>query len=319
MSLPDWKQLFESIRSDFEGLLEFDAPLSKVTYYRIGGPASVLATPKSIHDLELISKAIAQTGVKFFILGWGSNILFPDTGFDGVVIRLKTLFTEIEELPNSILRVGAGVGASTLLRKAQEKGYGGLECLTGIPGSVGGMVAMNAGTHLGDMRSLVTRIESVTLGLSDRELPLNHHIPNSNSFSYRRNHFLNAQELVTHVELKYHAEEPALVKTTIENLYQRRKITQPVDYPSCGSVFMNPKGKSGEGGAGLNAWQVIDQLGLRGHRIGDAQISEKHSNFIINLGDAKAADVIALIELAKSRAWNECGIELHEEVKIITG
>jgi len=317
MPLPDWTASFERIRETFDGLIEFDAPLSKVTYYRIGGPARVLATPKSRQDLEQLSRTIAQTGVPFFILGWGSNLLFKDDGFDGVVIRIKNLFNEIEELPESILRVGAGVGASSLLRRAQEKGYGGLECLTGIPGSVGGMVAMNAGTHLGEMARLLSRIETVTVGDSKEGLQVNSVAPTSGSFSYRRNHFLHPNEMVTHVELHYQPEDPAKVKATIDDLYQRRKLTQPVDYPSCGSVFMNPKGKSGEGGVGLNAWQVIDQLGLRGHRIGGAQISEKHSNFIINLGDAKAAEVIALIDLVKARAKAELGIDLHEEVKII--
>jgi len=313
----DWKSHFELIKSQFEGQFEFDSPLAKVTYYRIGGLAAVLATPKTKKDLELLSFAIARSKVKFFVLGWGSNLLFSDAGFDGVVIRIKNLFTDIVELPGSILRVGAGVGASTLLRRAQEKGYGNLSCLTGIPGSVGGMVAMNAGTHLGDMRSLVTKVEIVKLGESENDLPVSIHIPDHSSFSYRKNHFLGPSELVTHVELRYHPEEPSKVKAEIDDLYQRRKLTQPVDYPSCGSVFMNPKGRSGEGGSGLNAWQVIDQLGLRGHRIGNAQFSEKHSNFIINLGDAKAADVIALIMLAKKRALIELGVELHEEVKMI--
>ncbi len=317
MPFPDWIASFEQLREGFDGLIEFSAPLSKVTYYRIGGPATVLATPKSVRDLERLSRAIAQTGVPFFMLGWGSNLLFRDEGFNGVVIRIKNLFNQIEELPDSQLRVGAGVGASTLLRRAQEQGYGGLECLTGIPGSVGGMVAMNAGTHLGEMAGLLSQVETVTVGASEEDFVVKSVVPNFRSFSYRRNHFLQPHELVTHVELRYHQEEPSRVKSTIDDLYQRRKLTQPVDYPSCGSVFMNPKGKSGEGGVGLNAWQVIDQLGLRGHRIGGAQISEKHSNFIINLGDAKAAEVIALIELVKVRARVDLGIEMHEEVKII--
>ncbi len=299
-----------------EGLVEYDKPLSKISYYQIGGPASILATPKSFQDLEIISSYIAQTKSRFFILGWGSNLLFSDLGFDSVVIRMKNLFTEIEELPGNILRVGASVGASSLLRRAQEKGYGNLARLTGIPGSVGGMVAMNAGTHLGEIKDLIVKVESVKIGESETELKVHTHITNEKSFSYRKNHFLSPGELITHVELRYQPEDPVKVKAEIDELYQRRKQTQPVDFPSCGSVFMNPKGKSGEG-AGLNAWQVVDQLGLRGHRIGNAQFAEKHSNFIINLGDAKASDVKALIALAKQKAKEQLGIELQEEVKII--
>lgn len=297
-----------------------DQPLSKVSFYQIGGNAAVLATPRTFDDLEQISREIKETKSRFFILGWGSNLLFSDQGFPGIVIRMKNLFTEIEELPGNIIRVGASVGASVLLRRAQEKGYGNLARLTGIPGSVGGMVAMNAGTHLGEIKDLVVKVETVRLGESP--LTVRTYTPDAKSFSYRKNHFLDEGELITHVELRYTPEDPAKVKAEIDDLYQRRKQTQPVDYPSCGSVFMNPKGKSGgvgdvSKGQTMNAWQVIDQVGLRGHRIGNAQFAEKHSNFIINLGGATAADVQALIALAQVRARDQLGIELEAEVKII--
>ncbi len=312
-----WVQEFQKISSLFEGQLEFSVPLSKVTYYRIGGPAAVLATPKTLNDLQLLSSAIFKTNARFFVLGWGSNLLFKDEGFNGVIIRMKHLFSEIVELPNHLLRIGSSVGASTLLRRAQEKGYGNLSRLTGIPGSVGGMVAMNAGTHLGEIKNLLTKIEIIRLGSSESEFHTRVINPDGNSFSYRRNHFLGPADLVTHVEMHYEPQDPEKVKAEIDDLYQRRKLTQPVDYPSCGSVFMNPKGKSGEGGTGLYAWQVIDQLGLRGYRIGNAQFSEKHPNFIINLGEARAEEVIGLIELAKKRALEEMNLELQEEVRVI--
>jgi UDP-N-acetylmuramate dehydrogenase len=293
----------------FSGTIEFDAALAKSSYYRIGGPAKVLATPKNSNDLEILHRAIRESGLKFFILGWGSNLLFSDAGYSGIVIRMKHLFTEIEERQPGLLHVGASVGGSTLLRKAQEKGYGGLAHLTGIPGSVGGMVAMNAGTHLGEMKQSCLLVKSVDL--SRETLEVREHEVKEGSFSYRHNHFLSPSDLVISAELKYFEEDPAKVKAQIDDLYQRRKQTQPVDYPSCGSVFMNPRE------SGLHAWQVVDRLGLRGHRIGNAQFAEKHSNFIINLGDAKAADVKGLIDLAKSRALSELGITLQEEVKFI--
>jgi UDP-N-acetylmuramate dehydrogenase len=303
------KAFFESHRSELSGSIEFEAPLSKVSYYRMGGAAEVLVTPRSLDDLALIHRGIHETRSKFFILGWGSNLLFSDAGYRGVVVRMKYLFSEIDESEPGILKVGASVGGSTLLRKAQECGFGGLEHLTGIPGSVGGMIAMNAGTHLGEMKKSCRLVRSIDL--VHETLDIREHIVRDESFSYRKNHFLTPSELVISGELKYFKEDPSLVKKTIDELYQRRKQTQPVDYPSCGSVFMNPRE------AGLHAWQVVDRLGLRGHRIGNAQFAEKHSNFIINLGGATALDVKTLIDLAKSRAQSELGIILREEVKWI--
>lgn len=300
---------FESHRASFAGSIEYEAPLSKASYYRIGGPAEVLVTPKTFEDLDLVHRAIRETGSRFFILGWGSNLLFSDAGYRGIVIRMKHLFTQIDEKSAGVLSVGASVGGSTLLRRAQDKGYGGLYHLTGIPGSLGGMVAMNAGTHLGEMKDSCMSVQYVnltheSLQVIDKKL-------GEGDFSYRHNHFLSANDLVIGAELKYIEEDPAKVKHQIDELYQRRKQTQPVDYPSCGSVFMNPRE------SGMHAWQVIDRLGLRGHRIGNAQFAEKHSNFIINLGDAKATDVKGLIDLAKTRAKVELSIELREEVKVV--
>jgi UDP-N-acetylmuramate dehydrogenase len=299
------RKLLEEKRAEFSGTMEFDAPLSRFTYYRIGGPASVLATPKTIEDLKILQHCVKLSAAKSFVLGWGSNLLCADEGFDGLVIRMKQLGTEIEELGEGRLKVGASVGGSTLLRRAQEKGYGNLSHLTGIPGSIGGMVAMNAGTHLGEFKK--NSISTTFL----REHHLNLHHTDESSFSYRHNHFLKSNDIVVHTEISYEPTDPLKVKSEIDELYQRRKQTQPVDVPSCGSVFMNPKA------SGLNAWQVIDQLGLRAHQIGAAQFSEKHSNFIINLGNAKATDVKQLITLAKTRAKNELGILLQEEVKFV--
>lgn len=304
-------RICEEGRDELQGSIEFNGPLSRYTYYQIGGPASVLFTPKSLSDLEWISKRIAQLGVPYFVLGWGSNILFPDEGFYGVVIRMKSLGTQVAVSEPGVLELGASVGGSTLLRKAQAEGWDGLAHLTGIPGSVGGMVAMNAGTHLGEFKDCALRVETVRIGVAGAALePVVRELA-PGDFSYRRNHFLQPGETVTRAWVRYTPADPASVKTLIDELYQRRKATQPVDLPSCGSVFMNPRE------AGMHAWQVLDKLGLRGHRIGNAQISEKHSNFIVNLGGAQASEVRALIELAKRRAREELGIELHEEVRIL--
>lgn len=304
------QRICEEGRDQLQGTLEFNGPLNRYTYYQIGGPASVVFTPKSLSDLSWISKRIFEANVPFFVLGWGSNILFPDEGFYGVVIRMKQLGTQIAVASEGVLELGASVGGSTLLRKASVEGWDGLAHLTGIPGSVGGMVAMNAGTHLGEFKNCALRVETVKIGAGTEPNPIVRELQ-PEDFSYRRNHFLEPDDLVTRAWVRYAPADPKKVQAQIDELYQRRKSTQPVNQPSCGSVFMNPRE------SGMHAWQVIDKLGLRGHRIGNAQISEKHSNFIVNLGGAQASEVRALISLAKKRAKDELGITLHEEVKIL--
>ena len=299
----------KSIQAEFEGSVEFDAPLSKFAYYRIGGPASVLVTPRSLRDLSLL-KPFIESGVPVFILGWGSNLLFSDEGFPGIVIRMKHLFTGVEVVRPGVLRLGASLGASSLLRHAAEKGYGGLARFTGIPGSIGGMIAMNAGTHLGEMSGVIEKTEWINL-FSPGGLQLKERNHTHGDFSYRRNHFLSPGDLITHAEIRYEASSPDAVKAEIDALYLRRKATQPVEYPSCGSVFMNPTD------SGLRAWEVVEKLGLRGKRIGNAQISEKHPNFIVNLGGAKASEVRELIALVKAEARARLGIELQTEVRIL--
>jgi UDP-N-acetylmuramate dehydrogenase len=169
---------------------------------------------------------------------------------------------------------------------------------------------MNAGTHLGEAQSRLLQVEAYSLIQQSETEDLNplRYSRDLLQFEYRKNLFLPPGCVVWRAEWKIDQQDPTQVKTLIDDTLARRKTTQPIDYPSCGSVFKNPKA------SGLSAWQVIDQLGLRGHRIGAAQFSEKHSNFIINLGGATASDVKSLIELAQSRAEKELGIQLEEEV-----
>ncbi len=307
----DW---FRAHSAEHPGLLHFSEPLSRHSYYRIGGPADILASPKSLEELEFLSEGIRQTGTPFVILGAGSNLLASDAGYRGLVIRSNRVNQRLDVSgdPSCLtLHTGASVAVSTLLRHCAREGWGGLEFLTGVPGLVGGAVFMNAGTHLGEAASRLIEVDYFQLPLTpDQQSPLR--VSGAElKYEYRRNHFLPAGALVWEASWRVIPDEPAKVKARIDETLLRRKSTQPLDYPSCGSVFKNPKS------AGIHAWQVVDQLGLRGHRIGDAQISEKHSNFIVNLGMAKAADVRALIELIQTRARKELGIDLEPEVILL--
>ncbi len=301
MSLRAW---CEKNAAQFTGVLLFEEPLSRHTYYRIGGPAELLAQPRTLEDLQWLHRALLETGVRSFVLGFGSNVLAHDEGFRGVVIGTRKLDLTITELEPGLVRTGAGVAISSFLRRASEQGWGGLEFLTGIPGSIGGAVRMNGGTHLGESSSALQSVDVFSLksGLS-REVS-----GEELRFQYRKNLFLSPDDLVVGATWRYRAAPPAEVKALIDSTLVRRKETQPLDAPSCGSVFKNPMAH------GMQAWQVVDRLGLRGQRIGNAQISSKHSNWIVNLGDAKASDVRTLIDQVKQRAKAELGISMEEEV-----
>ncbi|MBY0471224.1 UDP-N-acetylmuramate dehydrogenase [bacterium] len=300
------KEWFEKNSAGFSGTLGFDEPLAASTYYRIGGPAAVLAAPKSQEDLEWLSKGIRETGIPFFLLGLGSNTLVSDSGFDGLVVKMTKLDTSMTP-DGGLLRTGASVAISSLLRKASTEGWGGLEFLSGVPGSVGGAVFMNAGTHLGETAKALLRVRVLDLKtgiFSELDRP-------QLKYEYRKNHFLEAGHLVLGADWRIEMKDPEQVKKVIDETLARRKASQPIEFPSCGSVFKNPKS------SGMHAWQVIEKIGLRGHQIGQAQFAEKHCNFIINLGKATAADVVGLIRLAKSKAQSELGVTLEEEVRYL--
>lgn len=309
---------FKENSDRFEGLLKFEEGLSKHTYFKIGGSAQIFVSPKSLDDLKWIAQGLQETGLPFFILGAGSNVLVSDQGFRGVVIKVRTLNSEL--FPIRVdgqaafrLRTGASVPIPSLLHRVVENGWGGLEFLTGIPGTVGGATIMNAGTHLGETMDALRAIEVFPLSRrgTDPDSDFIRYEGKSLKYSYRKNHFIQDEMVVWAAEWEVNPKDPSAIKKTIEETLKRRKDSQPVDLPCCGSVFKNPKS------FGLSAWQVIDRLGLRGYRIGDAQFSEKHANFILNLGQARAQDVRELIEMAKARALKELQIELEEEVRYV--
>lgn len=292
----------------FRGELRWDESLARHTYYRIGGPTPLMLIPKGEDDLRWIQQGVQRTGCRTFVLGLGSNILISDRGFPGVVIKTSRLNQDIKgNRSTGRVKTGCSVAVSSLLRRAAQEGWAGFECLAGVPGSVGGVVVMNAGTHLGEAKDRIRSVQSIdfntlqTRDWSGDEL----------GFEYRRNLFLPSGSIVLSCEWRIEWEDASIVKKRIDETLDRRKATQPVDFPSCGSVFKNPES------SGMRAWQVVDKLGLRGHRVGNAQFAEKHSNFIINLGGASAQDVKSLIDLAKARANSELGVVLEEEVKFL--
>lgn len=275
--------------------------LSKHTTYRIGGPARIFAKPVTKDHLWQIGKYLQNSGEGYFVLGNGSNVLAPDQGFPGVVICTLDLEPGIKIDGKKVL-ASAGTLNSRLLRECADHGLGGIEYLSGVPGNLGGAIFMNAGTASGWIDSVAKKVEATSLLGGCRWIELL-------SFSYRKQHFLEPHEIVTAAELQLIPEEPALIKSKLAESSKKRKAAQPIELPSCGSVFQNPPGK--------NAWRVVEELGLKGLKQGGAAISEKHSNFIVNLGGATAADVLYLVNRIKKEAKEKLGLEMHQEVVVM--
>lgn len=285
-----------------------NVPLKKWTYYKIGGPARYFAQPKTESDLQKTAEFIRKNRLKYFVLGAGSNLLVDDAGFDGVVIQMGG-FSRLKQ-EGELLVTGAGVLVVQALRLCMAEGLAGLELLAGIPGSMGGVFRMNAGTTLGEIKDVAEEVTAFDLSSSRARTLKKAEL----SFSYRTQHFLKPHELVTEGKVRVTRAEPKLIQERLRELLEKRKKSQPIEKPSCGSVFKNP-----DPARGLHAWKCIADAGLRGHQIGKAQISELHTNYIVNLGGASSHDVRALIQLAKKRVLAHSGVELEEEVQYLKG
>jgi UDP-N-acetylmuramate dehydrogenase len=284
--------------------VRFDVPMSRLTSLRVGGPADAVATPADRDELARALGVCASQRLPHRVLGSGFNTLCLDEGLDGVVIQLSR-FRRLEERPGGRLRVEAGVSHNQLTKFCVERGFGGLEFGAGIPGTVGGWLAMNAGIPQREVKEVVAEIEVVSpTGRRRRHLGRERL-----RFVYRALHGLAAGSVIVSALLEIRPDQGARVRGEVDRLLARRSQTQPLHVPSCGSVFVNPPGD--------HAGRLIESVGLKGHRIGGAQISTVHANFIANVAGATAADVLALIEEARATVLREAGVHLVPEVRII--
>lgn len=279
--------------------------LSRYTSYRIGGPAKILALPVSQEHLFAIGQYLLKSGDPYFVLGNGSNVLAPDEGFDGVVICTKEL-EAILEINGTKVRTSAGTLNSRILRACAEAGLGGIDALSGVPGNVGGAVYMNAGTASGWIEDALEEVEIVSLKGTTRTVK-----KSALKYSYREQHYLEEGELIWAANFQLKKEDPAEIKARLAEQVKKRKAAQPIELPSCGSVFRNPKGK--------NAWKLVADAGLRGFAKGGARISAKHCNFIVNEGGATREDVLFLIQTAKDSVYAASAVRLQEEVILLNG
>jgi len=277
--------------------------ISRYTTYRIGGPAEIFALPKTQAHLFAIGAYLQQSHKPYALLGNGSNVLASDEGFAGVVICTRDLDPFIE-FQTTQVRASASTLNARLLRACADKGLGGIEALSGVPGNLGGAVYMNAGTASGWIDTVLEEVEAVSLKGGARKIP-----KSKLKYSYREQHFLEPGEIIWAATLSLKSEDPEAIKARLVESMKKRKAAQPIELPSCGSVFRNPSGQ--------NAWKLISDAGLRGFAKGGARISAKHCNFIVNEGGATRADVLFLIETAKERVMASTGLSLQQEVILL--
>ena len=279
-------------------------PLAAHCTFKIGGPARLFVQPT---DRTQLCRAVAlckAQGVRYYLLGNGSNILFADEGYNGAVLDVSSMQDAVE-VHGTQLTAGAGVRLSALCKTALEHGLTGLEFAYGIPGTVGGAVCMNAGAYGGEMQQVV---HSATVLFPDDGVRTLR--GDELRFSYRHSLLTDRPEaVVLRVVFQLTAGRPEEIRQKMEELMARRKASQPLEYPSAGSTFKRPEG--------YFAAALIDQCGLKGMTVGGAQVSEKHAGFVINRGGATCADVTALMAVIQRRVWEEKGVRLEPEIKMI--
>jgi UDP-N-acetylmuramate dehydrogenase len=284
--------------------VRFDVPMARLTSLRVGGPAEVVAAPADRERLAELLALCHRHRLPHLVIGGGFNTLALDGPLAGVVIQLSR-FRRIEERPGAMLRVEAGVSHSQVARFCSQRGLAGLEFSAGIPGTVGGWLAMNAGVPGRELADVWVELEVMSpTGARRRHLPRARLRP-----VYRALRGLAPGSVLVSALLRVTPSTREAVQAEVDRLLERRAKTQPLNVPSCGSVFKNP--------AGDHAGRLIEAVGLKGHRVGGAQISPVHANFIANTGGASAADVCALIREAQERVHAASGIHLQPEVHIV--
>ncbi len=288
------------VLAGFRGEARFDEPLTKWTSFKIGGPADALVLPADVDDVAHLMRRARAARVPIFVIG-GTNLLVRDGGIRGIVLSLAKM-TAIEEEGNGVLYAQGGVGMPTLIKHAISRSMGGLEWSAGIPGTVSGCAVMNAGTRLGEMKDVLKAVRMVDYTGRVIDVPAS-----SIRFGYRRTHL--PKGIVVGVWLQLQPAVRETIEAVVKDYLRYRRETQPLALPNAGCVFKNPKPET--------AGQLIEAVGLKGAQIGDAQVSEKHANFIINRGHARADDVLSLIHQIGQTVQQQKGITLELELKIV--
>lgn len=277
-------------------------PMSKHTSFKIGGPAEIFVKINNVEELKLIIKISKQAEVPITVVGNGSNLLVSDDGVRGIVLKIEFDKIEIEE--SGKLKVGSGVKLAFLAQKCLKEKLEGVEFASGIPGTIGGAIRMNAGAHGSEMKDIVKKITCMT---RDGKIQV---ISNEEAkFEYRNSIFSQNDYIILEAEIQLRKGNPEEIRSKMDEYATYRKEKQPIEYPSAGSTFKR--------GNDFITAKLIDECGLKGYQIGGAQVSEKHAGFIINKGNATAEDVKQLMKYVEEQVYNKFGKKIEPEIEII--
>lgn len=286
-----------------EERVRFQEPLSSHTTFKIGGPADVMAFPESISEIQQLVQYCHEFHIPFLILGLGSNMLVRDKGFRGLVIKLGNSLKGLYIAGDEIL-AEAGIRLSELSKKAAANSLSGLEFAEGIPGSLGGAVVMNAGAYNGEMGQVLAAVSAI-----DPDGRIRKFQPEEMQLGYRTSVFQSTGWIVVSALLKLKPGRREDIENQMKEFARQRREKQPLDMPSAGSTFKRP--------VGYYVGPLLEGMGLKGFRIGGAEVSSKHAGFIVNAGQASAQDIMELIAYIQQRAWDEYQVKLETEIRIV--
>lgn len=295
-----WRKSLKIFKG-IKGKIKFQEPLKGHTTFKVGGPAKLFVEPKGINDLKLLLNLIKRHKIPFFLIGRGSNILINDNGLNAIVIRLNAPYFKRISFKNNLLNISSGVLLNNLVLSAKEHGLSGAEFLSGIPGTLGGALAMNAGVKGKNISGLVKDVTVMDYNGNTKVLDKKDIV-----FRYRQSSLSGYVILSARIGLA--KMDKKQISNKINRYLKARKLSQDLSRPSAGCVFKNPKGHS--------AGRLIDLCGLKGAKIGGACVSKRHANFIVNLGNANAKDILRLMGLVKKRVRNRFSLNLEPEIKI---
>lgn len=306
--MPDWKRMNQEFINELNVVIgkeniRLEEPMAKHTTFQIGGPAQVFVTPKTVKEIQQIVRICNAKEVPFFVLGNGSNLLVSDQGMDGVVIQLYRNFSDFQ-IEGNIVTAQAGTMLASIGNATREAALTGFEFASGIPGTLGGAVMMNAGAYGGEMKDIIKTVQ-----LMDLEGNVLEKTCDEMDFGYRHSIVEDKHFIVLGAVLELTEGDKEAISLRMKELSEARREKQPLEFPSAGSTFKRPEGHF--------AGKLIMDANLRGYRVGGAQISEKHCGFVVNRGGATAEDVLDLIRDVQDKVYETFQVKLEPEIKLV--